>query len=191
MRQESRVLATRFVIAATGGEIEPVLKALRATPLVMMEDLGGMPKGLLVGELHDFLGETAAARLQYEGALAVVQQRIAKDPADPEYRLAEAWVRLKLGQPDEARRLVAGVRDLWPKPYRTGYNRDWCYTLIPIHLLLGERAQALAMIKQAAELPEERRLMRNAIALDRRLGAWRNDTEIMGLIAEPGGAAAP
>jgi tetratricopeptide (TPR) repeat protein len=184
-RQESRVLATGFLIAAMGGEVAPALRALRATPLTMFEDLGRPPKALLLGELFEFLGEPGPARLQYEGAFTVIQQQIARDPTDPEYRLAEAWVRLKLGQPDEARRIATSLRAFLPRPYRTGFNRDWWYTLIPLHLLLGDRAQAVEMISESAVDLEERRLLRNAFARDRRLGAWRDDAEIRALIAEP------
>jgi hypothetical protein len=71
------------------------------------------------------------------------------------------------------------------RPFRINLSADWLFHLIPLQLLLGERAKALELMREAASFPHGRRMMRNSIKVDPRVARFRVDPEIVALLAEP------
>ncbi|MEJ1970971.1 MAG: hypothetical protein WDM96_00120 [Lacunisphaera sp.] len=54
-------------------------------------------------------------------------------------------------------------------------------------MLLGERANALALIHEGAVAPTFRAQLRVALRVDPRMAPFRDDAEIKALLAEPAG----
>ena len=71
------------------------------------------------------------------------------------------------------------------RPYRVHLDAGVVLGTIRLNLLLGERAIALAMLREAAEIKMGRAILRTTIRLDPRLARFRNDAEILTLLADP------
>jgi len=143
------------------------------------------PKGLLLGSLLQMDGKNDLAKLQLADALAEIQRRRTQDPSEIYY--TEPWILAALGRKDEAWASWRLIADSLSHPYIVRLSSDWVFQPIPFALLLGDRKEALRLIKEAASRDVGRQVIRSAMAVDPRMAAFRNDPEIVRLLAEPAG----
>ena len=170
---------------------------------------------LLTAQLLELAGKPAMARAQYAVALTEVQARKLRNPTDSAVHTSEVWALLGLGRADEARVLhrltLEGVR----RPYRYGPLGAWWFNVIPASLLLDDRATALDLMREAvtpsaegvvsrrvtsdsymtrrlagavdgeAYAAKARAALRLRFKQDPRMARWRDDPEIVALLAEP------
>jgi len=186
VRDSARTVFSLFIWAALSGHPEQGLDALNAFPenwLADWEFVG--PAALLRASLLQLQGKPALARLQAEAALAEVRQSEAADPADPDLRTAETWALYSLGRMEEARAANRVVLESLPRPLRVSPLTSWWFQAIPCNLLIGERTVALQLIREAAVSSDGRETIRRRLKLDPRMAPWRNDPEIVALLAEP------
>ena len=94
---------------------------------------------------------------------------------------------MRLGKMREARARNAVYFAELKRPYRLSFAPAgwWIFSPIPINLLLGERGKAIDLMREASTIPARRLVMRNAMRLDPRMVPYRNDAEIVKLLAEP------
>ena len=143
------------------------------------------PRELLLGDLEQLDGHNDVARLHYEAALKDVQQKLAGDPKDLRPIRAELWIQLGLGHREEARTALRFNVQRRPRPYRWNMNLTWWTSSLRACLLLDERAEALAELREACAEPQGRLLLRNLFRVDPKMAPFRDDPEIVALLAEP------
>jgi tetratricopeptide (TPR) repeat protein len=207
-RTTERVVVARWAAAMAGGRWVDGIDALATLPQDWVEDWSfNGPKHLLSGQLLALQGDATRARLHFEHALAEVQQRAAREPSEPGYRGLEAWIQLGLGRTDTARELFREYTlPTLRRPHRAGPLNSWWFRAIPCSLLLGERATALELIREAITPPvvepgvpvpfaagyevsfrataaELRAALQRRLDLDPRMAPWRDDPEIVALLA--------
>ncbi len=180
-------MATMFATQAEiTGETNPARRVLNAIADTWLTDGTYLfPKALLVGDVEQVDGHDDIARLQYEAALKEVRSKQAADPTDLRPQRAELWVQLGLRRLDEARAALRVNLQLRPRPYRWTTRLVWWTSSLRASLLLGERAEALAQLKEATAEPTGRLLLRNLFKVDPKMAPFRNDPEIVALLAEP------
>jgi tetratricopeptide (TPR) repeat protein/tRNA A-37 threonylcarbamoyl transferase component Bud32 len=210
-RWTERVVFSRWVHAMTTGRADEGIDALQRLPQNWLAEwFFTGPKHLLVAQLFELQGNATLARLQYEMALEEVRARKTHNPADPSLRVWDAWILHGLGRDEEA---LALYRDYFlptvQRPYRVGVLNTWWFRPIACSLLLGDRATALELIREAtspeidalapaarrvpeteheigfaADRAQARAALRLRLRLDPRMAPWRDDPEILALIGE-------
>jgi tetratricopeptide (TPR) repeat protein len=185
VRSIERTVSSYFFYAAFGGDIETGLEVLRGFADPWMTD-GNLntPTALLTAELLALQGKPALARLQYEAALAEVKRHEAAEPTRVNLRSSESWCLWGLGRRDEARAAGLALAETLIRPYRLDAMTAWWFTAIPWHLLIGDRATAMQLIREAAATPESRNTLRHRLKFDPRMAPWRADPEIVALLTE-------
>jgi hypothetical protein len=140
----------------------------------------------LVIECHTSLLEQqhkpALARIQYEIALRELKERQVPEPDDAWLKIDEAWVLHGLGRGEESRAAVQVFNEPLDRPYRMARVGSWWFYPIACNLIVGERATALALIREGAETQDGRETIRRFLASDPRLVAFRDDPEIKTLL---------
>ncbi|MDB6115194.1 MAG: hypothetical protein JWQ62_2139, partial [Lacunisphaera sp.] len=142
--------------------------------------------------------------------------RQARTPGNATLRSLEVWIAHGLGRDEEARTLNRTRLETIRRPYQFAALSDWWFSVIPSCLLIGDRATALTLIREAVTpsapaaasdrgerlgegAPETaaaggRTALRMRFKFDPRMAPFRGDPEIQALLAEPAGkstAAAP
>ncbi|MDB6114566.1 MAG: invasion protein regulator, partial [Lacunisphaera sp.] len=125
------------------------------------------------------------ARLQYEAALAEARREEERSPTDLRMRRAEMWALLGLGRSEEARAALRPLLQSMGRPYRVTMNNSWWNGPLRAAFLLGERDQAVTLLRDAAVDQTGRMILRNQFRLDPRMAPFRDDQEIAALLAEP------
>lgn len=187
-RTNARLVNAYAVLATVTGRTESARRVLDATADTWLAyGSYNFPKALLAGELAQIDGYADVARLQFEAALKEVQSRQAADPTDLRPKRAELWVQLGLGpEHREAARAALRVNvQLRPRPYRWDMNKTWWTSSLRACLLLDDRAEALAELKEACAEAQGRLLLRNLFHVDPKMAPFRDDPEIVALLAEP------
>ena len=184
-RVNDRTVYMSYVYACLSGDTAYGFKAVNGLAGTWLRDFYFIgPRALLLGDLYAREAKSDLAREQYEQALAEITRWQAANPGDYSSRPAQIWTLLGLGRVDEAKKL----NQLWlgplPRPYRSIYT-IWWHGVVPAQLLLGERANALALIRESAVTPAVRAQMRVALRIDPRMAPFRADPEIQALLAEP------
>ncbi len=192
VRGIERTVFGYFLYSAFSGRSSEGLEALNGLtePWMIDFDFRG-PKALPAAALLELDGKRQLARVQYDLALAELLRYRARSPEDAQSFTNEAWIRHGLGQTDEARAALRISNESQLRPYAVGPFSTWWFQSIPANLLLGDRPTALAFIREAcASRSDGRETIRQRLALDPRLAGFRNDPEIVALLAEPAKAAA-
>ena len=185
-RGTDRAVFGQVDYALMSGNPEIGLNALGATPDPWMDDFHyAGPTQLLAGELLLLQGKTELARQRFEAAQAELVRR-KLEPSRGQLRLwLESWLHMRLGRKQEARMGNALLVQELARPYRVHLDAGVVPGTIRLYLLLGERANALAMVREAVEDKMGRAILRTTIRLDPRIARFRNDAEILALLAEP------
>jgi len=185
-RTYAGLLNAYSVLATVTGQTAPTRRLLNSTADTWLADGTYIfPKALLVGELDQLDGNNDVARLEFEAALKEVRSKLAADPTDLRPVRAELWIQLGLGHRDEARAALRVNLQRRPTPYRWTMNLRWWTSALRACLLLDQRAQALALLKEACAEPPGRQLLRSLFRVDPKMAPFRNDPEITALLADP------
>ena len=187
-RVTDRAVFCQFEYALMSGNPEFGLKALDASPEPWMEDAHyAGPTQLLAGELLLLQGKIELARHRFEAAHAELARRKLETSRGQLRLWLESWLQMRLGRKQEARKANALLIKELPRPYRVrlevGYSLD--LRAIRLNLMLGERANALAIMRESAQDSLGRAILRTTIRLDPRFVRYRNDAEILALLVEP------
>lgn len=183
VRSIERTVFGYFVYAVMSGDYAVGVKALNDMPDRWMIDFDYRgPKALLLASLLEQQHKPALARIQYEIALKELKERQAAEPDDAWLKMDEAWVLHGLGRGEEARAAVQVYNESLDRPYRMARVGSWWFYPIACNLIVGERATALALIREAAETKDGRETVRRFLASDPRLVAFRDDAEIKALL---------
>jgi tetratricopeptide (TPR) repeat protein len=186
-RGADRAVFTEFIYASVMGQPERGLEALRALPeaWVIDWDYAG-PTSLLTAELLLMQGNKAElARLKFTEALAELGRHKVDISGNFSTTWLEPWILMRLGRMEEARARNAVDIAGYARPFRLNLGTNWWFSPIPANLLIGDRATALALIREARDFQYGRAIIRNAFHYDPRMAPWRDDAEINALLAEP------
>src|SRR5262249_39049974 len=102
----------------------------------------------------------------------------------------ELWIQLGLGHTEEARAAWRTNMQLRPKPYNWGIDLVWWSSPLRAGFLLGERAESLALLKEATAQPVGRLLLRNLFRADPTMARSGEDPGMVALRPEPAPPAA-
>jgi tetratricopeptide (TPR) repeat protein len=183
-RAEERTVTSAFVYATLGGDAAYGLAALQtfAEPWFYDANYYSGPAALPRAELLARQGRPGQARVQYEAALAEINRRKAENPGDTTGRLAEIWTLHGLGRKDEALALHRVAMESRWRPHRVPTMVSWTFDAIPRALLVGDRAGALELMREAAAVPEDLRTLRLRMQWDARMAGYREDPEIAAVL---------
>jgi tetratricopeptide (TPR) repeat protein len=185
-RGTDRAVFAQFVYALASGRYAVGLEALRSLPEPWMIDFDFTgPTSLLAGELLFLEGKPELARLKFEDAQAEMSRHMATQTRNFSTLWLDAWILMRLGRVDEARARNAVIFPELQRPFRIYLGTNWWFSPIPGNLLLGERGQAVALIREAVTFQYGRAVIRQALRSDPRMAPWRDDKEIAALLAEP------
>jgi TolB-like protein/tRNA A-37 threonylcarbamoyl transferase component Bud32 len=109
------------------------------------------PIGLLRGHAYERLGDSAAARVSYESALAVMQDEVRERPNDGSAHGALGMVYAALGRRDDAVNEGKRAMELHAHDSIRGTEREW--ELISSYTMLGEYEIALDHIEHLLSVP--------------------------------------
>ncbi|MDI1338047.1 MAG: TIR domain-containing protein [Lacunisphaera sp.] len=187
VRGIERTVFGYFLYAAYTGNTRVGLDALDGMTESWMIDFDYRgPKALPVAALLELAGKKELARIQYEAAAAELQRARGANPDDTQNYLVEAWIQHGLGKGDAARAALRTFNESIARPFTTSPMGTWWFQPIPANLVMGERATALALIREAtASYAEGRATIRQRLAADPRMAPFRDDPEIKALLAEP------
>lgn len=197
MRSLERVVIGRWIYAMAGTDREDGVNALQGLTNSWIEDFYYVgPKSLLMAALLEASGKPDSARLYYEAALTELRDRRARSLGDLSLRSIETCALLGLGRSDEARAANRVVLESVRHPYHYDPFETWWFSEIPCCLLLGERETALQLLREAASGEAAtlsnrtasiniRAALRMAMKQDTRMLPFRDDPEIVALLAEP------
>ena len=192
-RTLDRVVIRIFEVTLVSGDIDTGLAALSSVSATWMTDLVYTgPTALLAGELLLKQGKVELSRLRFEEAYVEWRKQRQGSPLSAKEAWLEPYLLMRLGKISDARaRNAVNFAEL-KRPYRLSFvfASWWIFSAIPINLLLGERGNAIDLMREASTIPADRLVMRNAIRLDPRMTPFRNDPEIVKLLAEPGAGQA-
>ena len=185
-RSTARMINTYAVVAEITGQTEDMRRLLNSINDAWLNDGGYIfPKAMLAGDVAALDKQTDVARIQYEAALKDVRALQSTDPTDTRYLRAELWIQLGLGDTAAARAALRINQQLAPKPYRWTMNMVWWSSSLRAEFLLGERAEAMTHLKEAAIQPVSRLLLRNLMNADPKMAPFRDDPEVVALLADP------
>jgi len=188
VRLNDRALVVRYEFACMSrdpAELADSLRALKAFPGSTLRDFWYTgPKALLLGDLYATQGQPELAKGQYELALAEVVRQKTATPADLNVSIAETSALVGLGRREEA---LAAMRVRVSLTLAQGSPRwvIWWFGMVPTYLLLGDKADALQLLKQYTATAALRNQVRAALRIDPRMTVWHDDPEISALVAEP------
>ena len=185
-RTNAGLMNAYVVLATVSGQTGPARRLLESIGDTWLADgTYTFPKALLAGELDQLDGHDDIARIQFEAAHKEVQARLAADPTDLRPMRAAMWVQLGLGHRDQARAALQINLQLRPTPYHWTLNLTWWTSALRACLLLDERAQAITLLREACAESTGRLLLRNLFHVDPKMAPFRDDPEIVALLAEP------
>jgi tetratricopeptide (TPR) repeat protein len=185
-RTNDRAVFSEFVYALAGGDYELGLRALRAKPEPWMVDFEFTgPKALLEGELLLLQGKAELARLRFEAAHKEYAQHAAVNNVGFRSMWLEAWLLARLGRVEEARTRNAVIFPEYERPFQMYLGQGWWFNPVALNLMLGERAKAYDLMREAVDFQEGRRILRVALGLDPRLAAYRTDPQFRALLDAP------
>jgi len=183
-RTTDRAVFGNVAYAFASGRYEEGIESLRGTPepwLIDFEYTG--PKALLEGELLLLQGKAERARLSFESALAELAKHTAVTTVSFRSMWLNAWLLARLGRGEEARTRNAVIFPEYPRPFRMFLGQNWWFNPIVINLILGERAKALDLMREAVEFQNGRDILRVGLKVDPRMAPFREDPEIKALLA--------
>jgi len=110
---EDRAAYFAYVTETFGRNPDKAIARLQAVPRDWLEDSWYRgPKGLLVGNAHQFAGRPEAARIEWEAALKLVEQRLAERPKHTRLLSARVQLLAHLGRRDEAEQRLPALRQI-------------------------------------------------------------------------------
>ena len=185
-RMQTRVASALATYAEVAGNAREAVKLLSDLPDTWLSDFDFTgPKALLLGNVLAIDGRRDLARLQYEAALVEIKRTEEQSPTDLRLRRAEFWALVGLGRREEALATLQILLQGTARPFRVTMNNSWWHGYVRAALLLDQRAPALELLREAADNPTSRMILRHQFDLDPRMAPLRGDPEIKALLAEP------
>ena len=186
VRSIERTVYSYFLYSAFSGDYRTGLEALNSMPEPWMIDFDYRgPIALPSAALLEMSGRRELARTQYEAALAEASRYVAAHPGDLYLKLVDVFIQHALGREEEARASLRVYNESVARPYVYNPIGSWWFQAIPANLIMGERATALELIRDAARSSAGRASILQRLKLDPRLEKFRADPEILALLAEP------
>ncbi len=183
-RSSDRAVFGYFLYAMFTGDFRVGLEAVRqiADPWMNDFDYTG-PTKLLVAELHHLQGKSEVATLRYREARDDLARR--KPALTPTFNTVwlDAFVAWRLGEMARARQINALVFAELQRPWRMSVATGWVFGQIALNLILGERGNAMALMRECAKYPMLTQIIGNALQLDPRMVSFRKDAEIARILA--------
>lgn len=184
-RYNERTVYMRYLYASLAGDAAYGLGAVRSYTGTWLGDFYYTgPRALLLADLLALEGKADLAREEYGRALVEIDRVARRSPEDSSWERAKFWTLHGAGRTDEAQVAAKRMLERLVRPYRPVIML-WWHDPIPAQLLAGERADALALIREAARTPVMRAQIRTALKIDRRMAPFRDDPEIQAMLAEP------
>jgi tetratricopeptide (TPR) repeat protein len=185
-RGTTRAVYAQFIRACASGRFDLGLDALLRLPEPWIIDFDYTgPTSLLTGELYFMRGKPELAQLKFAEAQAELSRHHVDLTRNFSTAWLEPWLLMRRGKIPEARARNAVVFGELTRPFRVDLGTNWWFNPIPFNLLVGEREKALALIREAANLPYGPPVIRQAIKMDPRMAPWRDDVEIQQLLSGP------
>jgi tetratricopeptide (TPR) repeat protein len=185
MRTTDRAVLSQVVYGIAARDFDFASAALASFPDPWMNDVFYTgPTSLLGGEVLLLQGKAELAKIRFAEAQA---QLAGRKPVMTRFFNTvwlDSWMLMRLGKMDEARARNLLVYQELQRPFRVVGGGAWIFSHIARNLLLGEREKALALIREAAVRPNIKTYLRNAMELDPRMAPFRNDNEIVAILAE-------
>ncbi|HWA28573.1 MAG TPA: TIR domain-containing protein [Lacunisphaera sp.] len=184
-RLNERAVYMRYLYACLSGDTADGLEAVNSFPGSWMSDFYYTgPRALLEADLLARQGKVELARAEYDRALTEIRRFAEQHPGDSAWERAELFALLGAGRMEEAKATNQRQLQRLRRPVRP-IIAQWWHDMIPAQLLVGNRAEALALIREAAVAPSVRSQIRVAFKIDHRMAPFRDDPEIKALLAEP------
>jgi tetratricopeptide (TPR) repeat protein len=188
-RFNERAVYMHYLYACLSGDTAHGLEALDAFPGAWLNDFYYTgPRSLLLADLLALAGKPELARVEYDRALAEIARTAERNGQDTVWR-AEFWALRGAGREADARAAAKRMMERLSRPYRPAIMQ-WWHDVIPAQLLAGDRADALALIREAAMAPVVRAQIRTALKIDRRMAPFRDDPDIQALLGDAAKSAA-
>jgi tetratricopeptide (TPR) repeat protein len=186
MRATDRAVMSQILYGMAARDFDLASAALASFPEPWMSDFDFTgPTALLIGEVLLIQGKTELAKIRFAEAQAELALRKPVMTRTFNTVWLDSWVLMRLGKMDEARARNNLVYQELSRPFRPNVAGSWMFSPIPRNLLLGERNKALELMREATEAPLVRTFYRNAMEIDPRMAPFRNDKEIVAILAEP------
>jgi TolB-like protein/Tfp pilus assembly protein PilF len=143
---EDRAAYFAYVTETFGRNPDKAIARLQAVPRDWLEDSWYRgPKGLLVGNAHQFAGRPEAARIEWEAALKLVEQRLAERPKHTRLLSARVQLLAHLGRRDEAEQRLPALRQI------AGMDSSGAWfgmqSLTDSFIALGRKSEAIREIR--------------------------------------------
>ncbi|MFZ5496476.1 MAG: TIR domain-containing protein [Verrucomicrobiota bacterium] len=149
-------------------------RALRALDRLPDEFLSSSwytgPKAYLVGRAHALAGREAAARIEWEKALGVVEQKLRDEPGDPVLHRSRGEILACLGRGEEALAEARTVAEI-----NRGQTTSWNISEVTIHAALGRADLALPLLGRQLAMDAGWPLTARLLQLDPRWDKLRGD----------------
>lgn len=187
LRGEERSVLTAFVFGLFAGDADYGLAALERYPESWFYGAAVYrgPKALLQAVLLQRAGRGELARDRFDAAVRQIREYRAQRPDDPSTHNEEAFALVGLGRLQEARAAHRVAMQLLERPAKIPLYSISGFGPFLRSLLVGDREGALQLAREYAEDPASRRSIRERFALDPRLAPFRNDRELLAILAEP------
>ncbi len=186
LRTAERAIIVQFWYATLSGDTTSGQTALRAHPEPWFSDFFYTgPTALLNAELLLRDRKDMLAKSYFEQAYTEWAKHKQELVSNWRHAWLEPYLLFRLGKIADARSRNTIALTAIPRPWRLTYNNDmWMFQPIAVNLLLGERNNALTLMREAANGPPAKRVIRNALRLDPRMVPFRADTAIANILAE-------
>jgi TolB-like protein/predicted Zn-dependent protease len=182
---EDRAAYFAYTTAMFARNPDRAIARLQAVPRDWLSDSWYRgPKGQLLGEAHQLAGRPDAARIEWQTALKLVEQRLAERPKDVSLLVNRVQLLAELGQHDEAaRQLPAVLQIVGVDPERTTNfptNLTYCFAL------MGRKTEAIRQIARFVKnSPDWSVAYPSAtLRLDPRYDTLRGEPDFAAIIAE-------
>jgi tetratricopeptide (TPR) repeat protein len=183
-RTTDRAMLSQFTYALMASKPDVGIQALSGKPEPWIGDYEfSGPAPLLLGELLLLQGKLEFAKQQFEFALVELSKRQNDVARDISLMGLEAWLMMRLGRLQDAKNRHRLLLQEIKRPYRINLFAAVSFTPIPLSLLLGQRQDALLLLREAVAVPIAQTILRSFFNLDPRLVKFRRDTEITALLA--------
>lgn len=184
-RYNERSVYMRYLYACLSGDTAYGLEAVQSFPGTWMNDFYYTgPRALLLADLLARQGKAELARTEYDRAIVEIRRAAEREPGNNTWERAEFWALLGAGRKAEAQAANQRVLQRLNRPYRP-IIMQWWHDVIPAQLLIGNRPEAVTLLREAVVTSAVRRQIRAALMIDHRMAPFREDAEIQALLAEP------
>jgi TolB-like protein/Flp pilus assembly protein TadD len=146
---------TVFYVAFFGRDFAAAIRVARSDTSTAWTSTGNvaLPRLLFVARAQEGAGDSAAARQSYAAARSAVRQDLQRRSDDPDLHLALGLSYAGLGGKDEALKEGQRAAELMPVSRDAVTGPEFLYWNAWIDAQVGEKAKAIAVLRQFLQLP--------------------------------------